>query len=331
MRPEDRENNVAEVLAKSLLQRDPGGSTLVVGEATGRVWRDLEERGGPLARWDRFALEGERGAPEPEGREYSSIALRLPKSRHALRMTLHLLAGRLKEGGALTLAGANDEGAKSCGKTLREVFREVETVDTRRHCRVWQARLPQPGLRTALDDWAERFEADSPVGKLAWWSYPGCFAHGRLDAGSLELMKHLPATHEPWRVLDFACGPGALSLAVRGQSPQVSLTLCDADAWAVRAARRGLPDAEVVCHDGLPTGERRQYDLIMSNPPLHQGVGSSHHVLERFLTAVPDWLAPKGRLLLVTQKSVPIGRYLALGSLNVVAEGKGFRVWAAQR
>ena len=80
MRPEDRENNVAEVLARSLLRADPGGPTLVVGEATGRVWRDLDGRGDPLERWDRFAVGEGFGAAEPTGRDYASIALRLPKS-----------------------------------------------------------------------------------------------------------------------------------------------------------------------------------------------------------------------------------------------------------
>jgi 16S rRNA (guanine1207-N2)-methyltransferase len=246
-------------------------------------------------------------------------------------MTLNLLGSRLAPTGALTLAGANDEGIRSCGKTLEEVFEEVKMLDARRHCRVWEARVPRPGLRASADAWMEELEADSPLGRLRWWSYPGCFAHGRLDEGSCRLMHHLPETAEPIHALDFACGAGALSLALKQRCPQVTLDLTDADALAVRAAQRALPEARVWCRDGLRGLKGRTYDLIMSNPPLHDGVQADRRVLEGFLGKVRDHLKPEGVLLLVTERSVQISPRVQLKGVKSLEEGQGFRVWTGRR
>ena len=331
MGTEDRENNVAEVLVATLTRGKAEGPILVVGEKTGRVQRALSAAGCEVSGWSRFARGDVAGTPEPPSSGYAAIALRQPKSRPALKMTLHLLASRLGPSGVLTLAGANGEGIRSCGKTLKEVFEEVKVVDARRHCRVWEARVPRSDLRASVDAWQEELEADSPLGKLRWWSYPGCFAHGRLDEGSCRLMRHLPETTEPFRALDFACGAGALSLALKQRCPQVVLDLTDADSLAVRAAQRALPEARVGCRDGLIGLEGRTYDLIVSNPPLHDGVQSDRQVLERFLSKVRDHLNPDGVLLLVTERSIQIPSMVQLKDMKSLEEGQGFRVWTGRR
>ena len=65
---------------------------------------------------------------------------------------------RIRQGGSLCLYGSNDEGVRSAGPLLESLLREVRTVETRGHCRVWRGirgAEPDP-LRSALSDWETR-------------------------------------------------------------------------------------------------------------------------------------------------------------------------------
>ena len=60
--------------------------------------------------------------PWPTGRGYTLAAVRLPRSKDELAMTLHAVASVLAPGGHLLLYGANDEGIKSIVRRLEPVF-----------------------------------------------------------------------------------------------------------------------------------------------------------------------------------------------------------------
>ena len=51
-------------------------------------------------------------------------------------------------------------------------------------------------------------------------------------------------------------------------------------------------------------GDQR-YDLIVSNPPYHEGKGETERVLEELASGAPAHLTEGGMLLLVTQRRLP--------------------------
>ena len=50
--------------------------------------------------------------------------------------------------------GRNDEGIKSAKGPCGEVFERVETVETKRKCRVWRCEQPTASEGAELDHWA---------------------------------------------------------------------------------------------------------------------------------------------------------------------------------
>ncbi|MDP9196825.1 MAG: methyltransferase, partial [Pseudomonadota bacterium] len=142
----------------------------------------------------------------PEGR-FATVAVRLPRAREELDMLLHLAADRLVPGGSLYMTGANDEGIKSVPDRIEPLFGPPETVLVKYHCRVFRAFCPEtmPPLKTHLQDWRMEFTLPLPGEEKHWVSYPGVFAHGRLDEGTALLLSVLEQLPQQRRVLDYAC------------------------------------------------------------------------------------------------------------------------------
>jgi 16S rRNA (guanine1207-N2)-methyltransferase len=287
-----------------------------LGDAQVEVW---QRRGAAARAWP------------PDG-PFRAASVRLPQSREALEMTLHAAAARLEPDGEVFVYGANDEGIRSIGRALARLFDQPETVDARRHCRVWRALAPAEPRdpRGDLEDWRLCFSVELPGGCARVVSYPGLFAHGRLDEGSMRLIEALPPLADGDRVLDFGCGIGIVGLAARQREPGVRLDGVDIDALAVEAARANLPGAAVRLGDGwsaLAGGER--YSLIVSNPPLHRGKAQDFEVLRELCDQAPRRLRRGGSLLIVTRRALPVAPLLerCFQTVEVAREDPRFRVW----
>jgi hypothetical protein len=130
---------------------------------------------------------------------------------------------------------------------------------------------------------------------MDWVVYPGLFAGGGLDVMSAALLRAMPASlgsgSGSCSVLDFCSGSGTLAAAVRARSPGAKVTLLDADAVALTAARENLGStitggavAAAPCTFVLSDGwagltEGETFDLIVSNPPVHLGLQPEFTVL----------------------------------------------------
>jgi len=283
-----------------------------------------------LARWRRLAVGGRAArAWAPDGM-FDVATLRLPRGKALLDMQLHAVAARLKPGATLWVYGANDEGIRSATKRLMPLFEGGETIDTRRHCRVLQARRTEAPARGEIGDWEEVLDLGEAVGEVASW--PGLFAHGRLDDGSAMLIDALSDDDIYGTMLDYGCGAGALSLAALRRNPTCRITGVDIDALALHAARRNVPDMKLHLGDGiaaLPKGVR--FDRILSNPPFHTGKDEDFGALTGLIEAAPNLLKVGGRLIMVTQRTAGGAKALRarLPKLTVIAEDRRFQVFRA--
>lgn len=276
----------------------------------------------------------------PNDGAYGAGIVRLPGGWDAFRMTLHAVCARLPAGAPLWVYGGAEEGIASLDKRLDGLAEGVETVALKKRTRVLQMTRTAAAAQGALKDWRESHDIAVPNGAapLSLAFYPGCFAAGRLDDGTKLLLENLPsfgpaAQTTTARTLDFASGTGVVAAALRARAPNLRLTLLDADATALAAARENVPDAAYVLSDGLSGLEpAARFDLIVSNPPIHTGRQEDFSVLSALLEQAPKLLRPKGALIFVVQRTAGIGRLLAgLKRKNVkLAETSAFQVWRVE-
>lgn len=330
-RADSRRAEIAAVAADALSEVGFPGHTLAAGAE-----REVEAAiKGTVSIWRRFADGGGPAAPWPADGTFSAAVIRLPGGWEAFRMTLHAVCARLPAGAPLWIYGGAEEGITSVDSHLDGLAEGLETVALKKRTRVLRLARTAALAKGDKTDWRICAEiaapgASSPL-ELAF--YPGCFAAGRLDEGTRLLLEAAPAYRDGGRVLDFACGSGVVAAALRARTPDIRLALLDADALALDAARENVPGAEIILADGvnalpsLASGER--FELIISNPPIHQGRQEDFGVLAALLEQGPKLLKLKGSLVFVVQRTAGAGRLIAAQGRKaaLLKETPAFQVW----
>jgi 16S rRNA (guanine1207-N2)-methyltransferase len=303
----------------------------VLGDPLPDVVDHLSGRGLEAAIWSRRALGGRRATPWPPDGPFGTAALRIPRAKEELAMTLHGAAGALAPGGTILVYGAKDEGIGSVSRHLDPLFEGVETLAVGGHCRVLRGRLrgSLQADRGSLKDWRETGRLGYPSLTQTWVSYPGVFAHGHLDPGTRLLLDALPDLPGDRRILDYGCGSGVVGGVIKTRYPQVRLELLDVDAVALEAARENVPGCRLLLGDGLPAVPGEPFDAIVSNPPFHRGKAEEPEMILRLIRGTPPHLNEKGGLVLVAQRRIPLeGAFReAFRRVGIRAEDGAFRVW----
>lgn len=252
-------------------------------------------------------------------------------------MAVHAGAGALVPGGMLVVYGAKDEGIGSAGRRLEGVMDAVRTLATGAHCRVLAADRPErpAGLRGRLEDWRRVGPLEGVADR--WVSYPGVFAHGRLDRGTALLLAHLPPLEQGARILDFGCGAGPLAAVCQARARDAGVDVAvdglDVDAVALTAFLENVPEAGALLAAGLGSVEDGSYPLVISNPPYHRGKAESTATLAAFVADSPRVLTPGGRLVLVVQRRLPVKPMLegAFATVRALAADSTYQIWEAVR
>lgn len=268
--------------------------------------------------------------PPPEPRHDVVVAF-LQKGKEANECLLATAASVVAPGGRVFLVGENAAGIKPYGAKLEERVGPREFSDAARHCVVFEARSTEARPEVALDTWAKRFHVPTSAGGIDVVTLPGVFSHGRLDEGTAFLLRHLPGKVSG-AVLDFGCGAGVIGAVVASTNPGCDLHLVDSNAFALAATERtfaanGLTAKAIRPVGGIDDVGDERFELIVSNPPFHQGIGTDYTVVNRFLQSCEQRLTPSGVLLLVANRFLPYERMVPpTMQVSLVAEDAKFKV-----
>ena len=332
--PDWRELAAAKLMSSVLPEVELEGDVLVMLEGQPEVAAIARSLGARPHSWHRMALRDRRATAWPPAGSFDAATLRLPKAKDELQMSVHAAAVSLRIGARLWVYGAGDEGIRSARPLLEPLFKEVTTVSTGSRCRVLGAvrSSVSTGLKGALTDWTQITNMMMCDSFRDWISYPGVFAHGKVDSGTMTLIEVLSSLPRRARVLDFACGSGLIGATVLSKDSSASVEFLDADAVALKAVIQNVPDARVILSDGYSGVRGHSYDMIVSNPPYHEGKAESRQMLERLLSGAPRHLMPGGALLFVTQRRQRVKSLLAsrFPVTEAVLDRGVHRVWRGE-
>ncbi len=263
------------------------------------------------------------------------ICCPVPKEKAVVHHIANSATERLQPGGRLVLTGGKQEGIKTFAKTLAARLGGEGTSEKHgNRYRVVITRGPQPGAD--LDD--GDYQTLRPVLELDGkpvFSKPGLFGWDRVDTGSALLAAQLPAffagfSTPPGTLLDLGCGYGYLSLeaARLGHWRTIATDNCAA---ALLACGRNFTDwgltGEVLASDAGDT-LTGPFDVLLCNPPFHQGFQTDRRLTDKFLAAARRLLHPRGRALFVVNAFVPLEGLAAglFGDVRVVVNDGRFKV-----
>ncbi len=252
--------------------------------------------------------------PQADKEKYQWLILNLPRQKALLGMMLECAAALLAEDGVLWLAGENKAGIKSADKLLKLHFGQVRKLDNARHCTLYEASHSKNQQSFDALSYRQQWALDCNHSSINITSYPGVFAHGRVDAGTALLLDALTQIDVTGDVLDFACGAGLIGACIAASRPETNVTLLDTNALALRACEETLATNQlsgtVLASDGL-SEVKGKFDFIISNPPIHAGVKTDNLMSQRLLDSAHEHINPGGMLVLVANLHLPYENWLS--------------------
>ncbi len=285
---------------------------------------------------DRLTAAGHPVVRRVEG--VHSLVLLLPERQKDLTLA-DLARGMslLEPGGILLASLPNDWGAARFEKQLGTLAGNLCHLSKHKSRAFWAVKADT--LDAALS--AEWTAAAAPQKILdgRFWSQPGLFGWDRIDAGSQLLVDHLPMGLHG-RAADLGGGYGFLGDFLCRHRPHLqSLDVFESDRRALEACQKNLdaipPPFRLACrwHDVLSGVGSAVYDLIVMNPPFHEGRQSAPRLGLAFITNAAEALRPGGQLWMVANAHLQYETMLkqVLTDVRLVAQSNGFKVLTATR
>lgn len=251
----------------------------------------------------------------PEG-SFDLVVMRIPRQLDYLTCLLRWVNGVLEPDGLLVAGGMIKHLPDTSAAVFGELVHTREVCPARKKARVIVA---APGDQT-LRGWADFWKGYQLSGlKHEVTAMPAVFARDRLDIGTRLLLplisREARALPSGTRVLDLACGNGVLGLVALAENPELVVAFSDVSSQAVVSARdnvlNAFPDADVAFHhsDGI-AGEAGQFELVLLNPPFHEGGVVGDHIALRLFRQVARHLVPGGRMVMVGNRHLGYHRSL---------------------
>lgn len=216
------------------------------------------------------------------------------------------LLSKLGQSGQLHLIGYREEGIESLYKFLTEncdaqiekqKFKkqlQLITISKPTECRYQN---PYPNTQQIqLDD-------------LVFYSKPGVFGWQKIDRGSHLLIEQLAQLTFSLnsKILDLGCGYGYLSILAK----QLGFDFIDAtdnNAASIIAAQQNFQhynmNGKVFADNCAAHADANSYDLILCNPPFHQGFEHSKQLIALFCQNAARALKTKGCALFVVNQFI---------------------------
>ncbi|HEX4058251.1 MAG TPA: class I SAM-dependent methyltransferase [Galbitalea sp.] len=230
-------------------------------------------------------------------RDADVVLLRLPKSLDQLDDIAREVARHAKATVTLIAGGRLKYMSLSMNDVLARSFGNVRASLARQKSRVLFAAEPRavaaPEPRNAHLD-------DLDLDVVAWG---GVFAGASLDIGTRAMLATFDSLPAFERAIDFGCGTGILAAQLKRARPAARVIASDDSEIAVRSARETFAANALdiaVAHESLLDGQAGDsVDLIVLNPPFHEGGSVSRETAQAMFVAAARKLRPGGELRVV--------------------------------
>lgn len=283
--------------------------------------------------FNKLAASGHSVVPRPGDGTFDGALVLTGRHRGRNEAWIGTAIERVVPGGLIVVAGGADEGIASLRKRLAKLI-DIEGHLPKYHGTALWFRRPLDASAAIAGLAGEPGLAD---GRFA--AAPGMFSHDRIDAGSRLLAEHLP-DESKGAAADFGAGWGYLSAVLAERTRGLkSIDLFEADFESLEAAKvnlaaiPGAPKTEFFWHDLVGEKVLRKYDLIVMNPPFHQGRAAEPAIGQAMIGAASSSLRPGGRLFMVQNRGLPYEQTLQANFSRVseVRRDGAFRIIIAQR
>ncbi|MFT6221835.1 MAG: 16S rRNA (guanine1207-N2)-methyltransferase [Candidatus Endobugula sp.] len=176
---------------------------------------------------------------------------------------------------------------------------------------------------------------------LKVYTKPGVFGWNKVDIGSELLLESLPTILNerktaPQNILDLGCGYGWIFTNLPFYLPEESIsrttiTATDNNATALLCAEKNSmhhPLSVSITPDDCAQNIDEKFDLILCNPPFHQGFSHDKALTIKFLEQTKKHLIRKGIAVFVVNEFIqfPSKQLTLFTSQTIITKKNGFKV-----
>lgn len=243
------------------------------------------------------------GGDSPTG-NFAAVVVRVPKSNALLTWQLEQIAALVPPGTPVVGAAMARHISRSTRQAFERIGETTVSLATRKARLIRSVRgtmVPQ-----TYDASAQFTLADGTIVV----ERPGVFSAGHLDHATALLLEHVQ-TAAAEHVLDLGCGNGVIAAVLARRNPSTQFTLIDVSDLAIQAAaatwqanQLAGDRATLASADGSHQLPADSFDLVVSNPPFHQGHAVDAELAERLLADTARVVRPQGRLIAVGQRDL---------------------------
>jgi 16S rRNA (guanine1207-N2)-methyltransferase len=274
------------------------------------------------------------------------VLLRLPRGLAALRDVAEHVAREADPGVVLLAGGRVKHMTRAMNDVLAESFQDVRASLARGKSRVLVATSPRPASAALTYP----VTTDLPDVGLRVAAFGAAFAGAGLDLGTRFLLEQLttaggspdgraPEPAGPRDVVDLGCGTGLLAAWAARRWPDARVVAADRSDAAVRSAtltarENGVDDrVRTVRDDAGATLADASADVVLLNPPFHDGAALRTDAAHRMFATAGRVLRPGGELWCVWNSHLRYRPALerAVGPTTQVAREPRFTVTRSVR
>lgn len=333
------------------LQHSNGNCLWLLDENAGDEWRNLQPIGGVSIisnRWDLAAAMQAVGwraqfsdfdlSAIPE-QSLDAVFYRISKEKAVVQHLLEESWRCLKPEAQLYLAGQKQEGIKTWLDKAGALLGSGKQGQKQGLAYVGALAKQQPYTSHEHRGDYHQLQAINAPQQPAIMSKPGQFGWNKADQGSALLIANLEVAlqqRQPHTCLDIGCGYGYLSLHASRLAACAQIThwtLTDNNAAALHCAAQNLRTWGLkgdVVGDNCGEHIHGQYDLLLCNPPFHQGFEVEGELTQRFINTAHRLLAAQGLALFVVNAFIPLEKKAAsrFRHCELIANNGRFKVLA---
>lgn len=263
--------------------------------------------------------------------KHDLVVMAFPKSKAELNFTLSMISHATTSNTNVIIVGENKSGIKTLSKAASKTLINCNKYDSARHCILFTAQLSENIPTFSLNEWYEYYKVNIADIQLKIAALPGVFSQKGLDKGTHILLENLPNI-KSGNILDFGCGAGVIASYIGRKHPEVILNLLDVSALALQSSIQTLKSnnltGKVFASNSL-SEITDSYDVVVSNPPFHQGIATNYSATESFLEGIKTHLKKEAEVIVVANsflKYEPIMQK-TIGLTNRLLTQQGFTIY----
>jgi 23S rRNA (guanine1835-N2)-methyltransferase len=261
---------------------------------------------------------------------YELVVVRVPKNLSFLEDSLARLSHHVVSGAKLVAGYMLKHQAKGAFDLIGKYFGETTTSLAKKKARLIFATFEREPSISKYPLAVPMLGFDSP-----FVNHSNVFSRERLDIGTRFLLEHIP-TGPFSTILDLGCGNGVIGISAKKKNPLARVIFTDESRMALDSAEANFrmvfssatDDATFRWTNGYAEGRPESVDLVLCNPPFHQGTTVGDFVAREMFEDAFRVLAPGGKLRVIgnTHLRYPLVLRSLFGNSEIVASNAKFQI-----